>query len=109
MKATSKSESGNTLGFWARLARALAAMEMSSIERLELRIERLENQVERVSGASEGRSGNISPTDDERSTFGPPSSQARIDPDTYKRLSAIGGHQPCPTRSGDKPSATSAT
>ena len=65
MNATSKSESGKALGFWARLGSALAAMELSSIDLLEMRVDRLENQVARLMGAREGRSGNKSPTEDE--------------------------------------------
>ena len=50
MKAMHKSEPAMALGFWARLANAVAAMEMSSIDVLELRIRRLEHQVARLMG-----------------------------------------------------------
>ena len=61
-----KSESGKSLGFWARFASALEGMEMSSVDLLELRIKRLENQIARLTEASERRSGNTSPAADVR-------------------------------------------
>ena len=51
MKAEHPSD--NAPGFWARLKGALAAMEMSSMDLLELRIQRLENEVARLGGRDE--------------------------------------------------------
>ena len=68
MKATAGSDSDKAVGFWARLGSALvaidAAMEMSPVDLLELRIGRLENQVAQLIGGKQRGSANPSPTDD---------------------------------------------
>jgi hypothetical protein len=65
MKATSGNESDKALGFWARLASALEAMETSSVELLESRVARLEHQVARLIGGRQRGSASTWPTDDE--------------------------------------------
>jgi hypothetical protein len=65
MKATLKGESGKPLGFWGRLGSALAGMDMSSVDFLELRIERLEHQVARLLRARDRQSTDTSPPADQ--------------------------------------------
>lgn len=63
MRATSKDESGEELGFWTRFGNALATIDMSSIDLLESRVERLEKQVALLTMAMERLGAGTSPTD----------------------------------------------
>ena len=68
----------NPTGFWARLGAAIAAVEMTPVEFLEIRVGRLEREMSRLIEAGRRRGNGGGLTDDETEGGAPNAPKAKI-------------------------------